>query len=72
MRMENEIEQLKAEITRLNDKIHVMRSLLCEWNGSSCPVWENRRLKALGETIADYADYVDEDDMDLPLADFDH
>jgi len=72
MRMENEIETLKAEIERLNNKISAMRGLLWEWNSSSGPVWENRRLKAVGETIADYADYVDEDDMDLPLADFNH
>lgn len=66
--MNNEIEQLKAEIIRLNDKIHVMRSLLWEWNVSSGPVWEYRRLKQIGEKPEDYSHWTEEE-PDMPLFD---
>ena len=56
----NEINDLKAEIARLNDKIHAMRSLLWEWNSSSGPVWEYWKLKDVGETEKDYAFLNDE------------
>jgi len=68
MGMNNEIEQLKAEIVRLNDKIHVMRGLLWEWNISSGPVWEYWKLKQVGEKPEDYSHWT-EDEPDMPLFD---
>ena len=66
--MNAEIENLKAEITRLNDKIHVMRSMLWEWNCSSGPVWEHSKLKKIGERPEDYSHWnEDEDEPDMPL-----
>lgn len=70
MVMNDEIEQLKSEIKRLNEKIHVMRGLLYEWNVSSGPVWENWRLKQVGETQGDYNWLDDEyEGPDMPLFD---
>ena len=66
----NDINDLQAEIARLNEKIAVMRSLLWEWNCSSDMVWEYYRLKQVGETSADYAEWT-EDEMDMPLFDQD-
>lgn len=58
-------------IAELENKIRVMRGLLWEWNISSGPVWEYWKLAQVGETIADYADYVDDEyfdsDDDIPL-----
>lgn len=66
------IDALKAEIVRLNDKIHAMRGLLWEWNVSSGPVWEYWKLVQVGETPEDYShwtedEYFDSDD-DMPLS----
>jgi hypothetical protein len=66
----NDINDLQAEIARLNEKIKVMRGLLWEWNCSSDMVWEYYRLKQVGETSADYAEWT-EDEMDMPLFDQD-
>ena len=58
-------------IAELENKIRVMRGLLWEWNISSGPVWEYWKLAQVGETVADYADYVDDEyfdsDDDIPL-----
>ena len=58
-------------IAELENKIRVMRGLLWEWNTSSGPVWEYWKLAQVGETMADYADYVDDEhfdsDDDIPL-----
>jgi hypothetical protein len=66
----NEINELQAEIVRLNEKIKVMRGLLWEWNPTSDNVWEYYRLHQVGETSADYTDWT-EDEMDMPLFDQD-
>jgi len=62
------IDDLKAEIIRLNDKIHAMRGLLWEWNVSSGPVWEYWKLAKVGETAEDYSHWTEED-PDMPLFD---
>ena len=68
MNSNDEINELKAEISRLNDKITVMRGLLVEWNCSSDMVWEYYRLKQVGEKCEDYAAFIDdEDEVDMPL-----
>lgn len=63
--------QKNQRIAELENKIRVMRGLLWEWNTSSGPVWEYWKLAQVGETIADYADYVDDEyfdsDDDIPL-----
>lgn len=64
----NDPESLRREITRLNDKIHAMRSLLYEWNVSSGPVWEHGRLKQVGEKPEDYSHWT-EDEPAMPLFD---
>jgi hypothetical protein len=66
----NEINELQAEIVRLNEKIKVMRGLLWEWNPTSDNVWEYYRLYQVGETSVDYTDWT-EDEMDMPLFDQD-
>jgi hypothetical protein len=71
MNSNDEINELKAEIVRLNDKICVMRSLLWEWNCTSDNVWEYYRLKQVGERDIDYAFLVNEDEPDMPLFDED-
>ena len=73
MDINDEINQLKAEIIRLNDKLYTMRGLLCEWNCTSDVVWEHWKLKNVGEKREDYIDFIDEDDNygpDMPLFDF--
>ena len=73
MAMQQEIENLKAEIVRLNDKICVMRSILWEWNPSSGPVWEYHRLKKIGERDIDYsflADNNNHEEPAMPLFDY--
>jgi len=53
----NEVIKLLFE---METKINVMRQLLCEWNCSSAPVWENYRLKSVGETESDY-EFINDD-----------
>jgi hypothetical protein len=68
----NDINDLQAEIARLNEKIAVMRSLLWEWNCSSDMVWEYWKLKQVGEKREDYAAFLDDEDgVDMPLFDQD-
>jgi len=68
MNNDDDINELKAEIVRLNDKINVMRRILWEWNSSSGPVWEYYRLKQMGERDLDYC--FDKDyEVDMPLFD---
>lgn len=71
MNSEDEINELRAQIFTLNKKIEAMRGVLWEWNCSSDNVWEYWRLKEVGETAEDYADYIGEDDDDMPLFDED-
>jgi hypothetical protein len=60
--MSKEIDILKAENDLLHEKIEVMRTVLYEWNATSNPVWEYRKLKQIGETESDYEDLVEDDD----------
>lgn len=53
----NEVIKLLFE---METKINVMRQLLWEWNCSSDPVWENYRLKSVGETESDY-EFINDD-----------
>lgn len=62
MNMSKEIDILKAENDLLHEKIEVMRTVLYEWNTTSNPVWEYRKLKQIGETESDYEDLVEDDD----------
>jgi hypothetical protein len=71
MNSNDEINALKAEIVRLNDKIHTMRGLLWEWNCSSGPVWEYWKLMEIGEKPEDYSHWTEEEDDDMPLFDED-
>jgi hypothetical protein len=59
MNSNDDINDLKAEIVRLHEKLNVMRALLWEWNVTSDNVWEHYRLKRVGETEEDYA-FLDE------------
>jgi len=69
--MNNETEQLKAEIAALKEKVAGMRNVLWEWNVSSGPVWEYWKLKQVGEKAEDYAHLMDEDDLDMHMFDGD-
>ena len=69
--MNNEVDQLKAEIVRLNEKIHAMRGVLWEWNCSSDMVWEYWKLKQVGEKAEDYVDWTGDEEDDMPLPDND-
>jgi len=69
MNNDDDINELKAEIARLNAKIEVMRGLLWEWNSSSGPVWEYYKLKRVGEKQEDYAFLDDDYEVDMPLFD---
>ena len=64
-----DINELKAEIARLNEKIQAMRGILWEWNSSSGPVWEYYRLKQVGEKQEDYSFLDDDYEPDMPLFD---
>jgi len=64
----DDINELKAEIIRLNEKILVMRGLLWEWNPTSFSVWEHPRLKQMGEVVEDYA-HLKDNEPDMPLFD---
>lgn len=59
---------LKAKIEELEKKILVMRTLLWEWNCSSGPVWDYWRLHDVGETEADYAHLMDDEEIEDELA----
>jgi len=67
----NDINELQAEIARLNEKIAVMRGLLWEWNCYSDMVWEYWKLKQVGERDIDYSFLLNEDEPDMPLFDQD-
>lgn len=71
MNSNDEINRLKAEILRLEDKIHVMRGLLWEWNATSDNVWEHSKLKKMGERAEDYYHFTGDEDNDMPLFDED-
>lgn len=71
MNTNNEINELKAKILLLEDKIHVMRGLLWEWNCSSDVVWEYWKLKQIGEQAQDYYHFTGDEDDDMPLFDED-
>jgi hypothetical protein len=60
--MSKEIDILKAENDLLHEKLEVMRAILYEWNVTSNPIWEYRKLKQIGETESDYEDLVEDDD----------
>ena len=66
----DDVNDLKAEIVRLHEKLNVMRALLWEWNVTSDNVWEYYRLKKVGETEEDYS-FLDENygEPDMPLFD---
>lgn len=66
----NDINELQAEIARLNDKVRVMRTLLWEWNASSDNVWEYWKLKQVGEREEDYA-FLSDEEPPMPLFDND-
>lgn len=66
-----DINDLLKENQILREKVEVMRKLLWEWNPSSGNVWEQRRLKEVGETATDYPfAFDDEEGPDMPLFDF--
>jgi hypothetical protein len=71
--MRMEINDLLKENQILREKVETMRKLLWEWNPSCGGVWEQRRLREIGETQADYPfAFDDEDGPDMPLFDFEN
>jgi hypothetical protein len=67
MNMSKEIDILKAENDLLHEKLEVMRAILYEWNATSHPVWEYRKLKQIGETESDDGGWSagpDDDDLE--------
>lgn len=61
----SEADMLAREVESLRAKVKAMRELLYEWNCSSGPVWEHRKMMAVGETANDYRSFYEEED-DLP------